>query len=181
MSVCGEVFNVAEIAEPPAAADVAVLLEAPAFRDWESWTLRKRGRLTLLTGSQFDWHGPVEFVLSSGDGNMARPMESYCATYRSLGTESNSVLKDALTLNALGVDCPSSLAPFNVSPLFAPVETQFGQRLAWWSVESQWAAWASIQDLLTPGDIARLVRRLSEFPVLVKRLRVRSRGRNLNV
>lgn len=180
VAVHGEVFNLAKLTEPPE-TDIAVLLEAPAYQSWKHWVLRKPGQLTLLTGSQFDWRDdPVDFVLSCGDGKVAEPVESYRDTYRALWTESpDSALSDALTMNALGVDCPSVMAPFNRSPLFVPVETQFGRRVAWWSVEGQWAAWASMRDLLTASDIAKLVGRLSAFPSIVDRLQVRSEVRNL--
>jgi hypothetical protein len=181
VAVCGEVFNTGELENPPE-TDYTVLLEAPAYRTWPSWAERRRGRLTLVAGPQFDWHGPVDFAISTSDGGWCqRAFKSYCATFRAVWKESsNPALRDALTLNALGVDCPPGwISVVQYSPLFAPVETQTGRSVAWWSVEGQWAAWESLRDLMTRRDLENLAHRLKAFPALARRLEVRTERRDI--
>jgi len=181
IAVSGTPFNSAQL-PTRRDVDVAMLLEAPAFRSriWSGATTC--GRLNVLVGCISDWNQRVDLVLRAPGSESIKDLLEHrrSALQNEWRSTRDITVRRGLLLNAFGVDCPPGFfSSTKVPDPFVGIETVAGERTGWSSVEGQWLVWEAVRELVTPEDIRAAIESLGRFPSLAGRLRYRAELRGL--
>lgn len=153
VSVAGNPYVGTSAPPRPLHADIAILLEAPAYPDLGAWLVREPDSVAVLVGPQEDcaraFQRQADFVASGHDPDFHSRVESAIRLWDTVFCEVPEDCQLVFLLNALGCDVP--WGPwFQHGPLrrwILPVSHYFdgtSQGSAWWPREARGSPWARL-------------------------------------